>query len=159
MPTTTDRVGELLAQYDRPDASAADLLCDRHPADAVAFTVIETDAAGDLVSLDLTYGHLREQSTRFAAALAGLGVEPGDRVATLMGKSADLVVARWGSGGAARSTSRCSRRSRPGHRVPLAGQRRRSSSSPTPISCPSWRPERTCLPMRRGGSSRRAAVC
>ncbi|MBA4022940.1 MAG: AMP-dependent synthetase [Gordonia sp.] len=96
MPTTTDRVGELLAQYDRPDASAADLLCDRHPADAVAFTVIETDAAGDLVSLDLTYGHLREQSTRFAAALAGLGVEPGDRVATLMSKSADLVVAALG---------------------------------------------------------------
>ncbi|WP_207843289.1 AMP-binding protein [Williamsia soli] len=96
MPTTTDRVKELLAQYDRPDASAADLLCDRHPADAVAFTVIETDADGDLVSLDLTYGHLREQSCRFAAALAGLGVEPGDRVATLMGKSADLIVAALG---------------------------------------------------------------
>ncbi|PYE19189.1 acetyl-CoA synthetase [Williamsia limnetica] len=96
MTTTTDRVDELLAQYDRPDACAADLLCDRHPADAVAFTVIETDAAGDLVSLDLTYGHLREQSSRFAAAIAGLGVEPGDRVATLMSKSADLVVAALG---------------------------------------------------------------
>lgn len=92
---TTDpavRVRELLDQYNTSDASVADLLCDRHPADAVAFTVIE----GDLSSVDLTYGYLREQSSRFAAALAGLGVEPGDNVATLMGKSADLVVALLG---------------------------------------------------------------
>ncbi|MBM4695890.1 AMP-binding protein, partial [Rhodococcus hoagii] len=79
---------ELLAQYDTPQACAAELLCDRHPADAVAFTVVESD----LSSTDLTFGWLREQSTKFAAALADLGVEPGDCVATLMGKSADLVV-------------------------------------------------------------------
>ncbi|GAB2651646.1 AMP-binding protein [Prescottella soli] len=89
---TTTRVRELLAQYDTPEACAAELLCDRHPADAVAFTVVESD----LSSTDLTYGWLREQSTRFAAALADLGVEPGDCVATLMGKSADLVVALLG---------------------------------------------------------------
>lgn len=89
---TTARVRELLAQYDTPDACAAELLCDRHPADAVAFTVVESD----LSSTDLTFGWLREQSTRFAAALADLGVEPGDCVATLMGKSADLVVALLG---------------------------------------------------------------
>jgi len=89
---TTARVRELLALYDTPQACAAELLCDRHPADAVAFTVVESD----LSSTDLTYGWLREQSTRFAAALADLGVEPGDCVATLMGKSADLVVALLG---------------------------------------------------------------
>ena len=88
----TARVRELLDQYDTPHASAAELLCDRHPADGVAFTVVEAD----LSSVDLTYGHLREQSARFAAALADLGVEPGDNVATLMGKSADLVVALLG---------------------------------------------------------------
>src|SRR5437899_7912489 len=86
------RVRELLETYDRPDASAADLLCDRHPADRVAFTVVESD----LSSTDLTYGELRERSQRCAAALAELGVEPGDRVATLMAKSADLVVALLG---------------------------------------------------------------
>lgn len=86
------RVRELLDRYDTPDACAAHLLCDGHPADAVAFTVIE----GDLSSTDLTFGYLRDQSTRFAAALAELGVEPGDHVATLMGKSADLVVALLG---------------------------------------------------------------
>ncbi|MCL2536083.1 MAG: AMP-binding protein, partial [Nocardiaceae bacterium] len=89
---TTARVRELLAQYETPDACAAELLCDRHPADTVAFTVVEDD----LSSTDLTYGWLREQSTRFAAALADLGVEPGDCVGTLMGKSADLVVALLG---------------------------------------------------------------
>ncbi|MFX0576788.1 AMP-binding protein [Nocardia nepalensis] len=86
------RVRELLETYDGPAASAADLLCDRHPADRVAFTIVDPD----LTSTDLTYGELRERSQRFAAALADLGVAPGDRVATLMSKSADLVVALLG---------------------------------------------------------------
>lgn len=92
MVDTATRVRELLDRYDTPDACAAQLLCDDHPADAVAFTVIDPD----LTSVDLTYGELRERSERFAAALAHLGVEPGDHVATLMGKSADLVVAVLG---------------------------------------------------------------
>lgn len=86
------RVSELLRTYDGPQACAADLLCDRHPAHAVAFTVIDSD----LSATDLTYGVLRERSARFAAALDGLGVGAGDRVATLMGKSADLVIALLG---------------------------------------------------------------
>lgn len=86
------RVRELLQTYDGPDVSAADLLCDRHPADRIAFTIVDPD----LTSTDLTYGELRERSQRFAVALADLGVEPGDRVATLMSKSADLVVALLG---------------------------------------------------------------
>ena len=85
-------ITELLATYGGPEADAAHLLCDRHPADAVAFTVVEAD----LSSHDLTYGHLRQESARFAAALAGLGIEPGDAVAVLMGKSAELVVALLG---------------------------------------------------------------
>ncbi|WP_433490548.1 AMP-binding protein [Nocardia grenadensis] len=86
------RVRELLDAYDGPDACAAELLCDRHPADAVAFTVIDSD----LSAIDLTYGELRARSERFAAALAGLGVGPGDQVATLMAKSVDLVVVLLG---------------------------------------------------------------
>ncbi|KAA5826084.1 AMP-binding protein [Saccharopolyspora hirsuta] len=86
------RVAELLARFDTPDACAADLLCDGHPADAVAFTVVEPD----LSSQDITYGRLRRDSAKFAAALADLGVAPGDAVAVLMGKSADLVVALLG---------------------------------------------------------------
>ena len=90
--STVDRVRELLASCDAPDANAAELLCDRHPADAVAFTVVEAD----LSAHDLTYGHLRRESARFAAALADLGVEPGDSVAVLMGKSTELVTALLG---------------------------------------------------------------
>ncbi|TSD93542.1 AMP-binding protein [Skermania sp. ID1734] len=86
------RVRELLADYDTPTACAAELLCDRHPAEAVACTVIDED----LSATDLTYGQLREQSARFATALAELGVGPGDRVATLMGKSAELVITLLG---------------------------------------------------------------
>ncbi|WP_426227200.1 AMP-binding protein [Pseudarthrobacter sp. DSP2-3-2b1] len=77
-----------IRMYTGEDACAAELLCDGHNPDAVAFTLIEAD----LSSADITYGQLRECSERGAAALAGLGVGPGDAVATLMGKSADLVV-------------------------------------------------------------------
>ncbi len=70
----------------------AELLCDRHAPDATAFTVID----GDLNPTQLTYGEIRTRSEQAAAAFAGLGVKPGDRVATLMGKSADLVVVLLG---------------------------------------------------------------
>lgn len=89
---TDDRIHELLALYSAPDANAAYLLCDRHPADAIAFTIVEPD----LSSHDLTYGALRDESTKFAAALTDLGVGQGDAVAVLMGKSAELAVALLG---------------------------------------------------------------
>jgi acetyl-CoA synthetase len=80
------------AGYDDPGLCAATLLCDRHPPDRVAFTFVEPD----LSSTDVTFGELREASARCAAALAGLGVGPGDRVGVLMGKSADLVTTLLG---------------------------------------------------------------
>lgn len=86
------RVAELIAEYGSPGANPAELLCDRHPADAVAFTVVEPD----LSYRDLTFGELRNLSEKFASQLAGLGIGPGDAVATLMGKSAELVVALLG---------------------------------------------------------------
>lgn len=66
----------------------AELLCDRHDPDATAFTIVDAD----LQATRLTYGEIRTRSEQAAAAFQGLGVKPGDRVATLMGKSADLVV-------------------------------------------------------------------
>ncbi|GAB4583781.1 AMP-binding protein [Nocardia sp. IFM 10818] len=89
-PNTVVRA--LLQEYGSPAACAAELLCDRHAPERVAFTVVESD----LSAADITYGELRERSTRFAAALADLGIEPGDRVATLMGKSADLLTVLLG---------------------------------------------------------------
>ena len=86
------RVEELLSQYGGVQACAAELLCDRHPAEQVAFTVVESD----LSHRDITFGELRQRSTAFAAALEGLGVGQGDAVAVLMGKSAEIVVALLG---------------------------------------------------------------
>jgi acetyl-CoA synthetase len=82
------RVADLLATFGGPRACAADLLCDRHPITAVAFTVVEPD----LTHRSWTYIELAHRSACLATALSELGVRPGDRVATLMGKSADLVV-------------------------------------------------------------------
>ncbi len=86
------RVQELLDMFAAPGANAAELLCDRHPSGNTAFTVI----GADLDFVDISYGELREKSTQFAAALTALGVQRGDHVATLMGKSAELVIALLG---------------------------------------------------------------
>ena len=87
-----DRVQELLDTFAVPGAEAVELLCDRHPSDRTAFTVVQSDLGFE----DLTYGELRGKSVRFAAALAALGVRRGDTVATLMGPCAELVVALLG---------------------------------------------------------------
>jgi acetyl-CoA synthetase len=88
MPAPVPTAEAVLGRYAASDACAAELLCDAHDPNATAFSIIEAD----LSSEDITYGQLRERSERGAAALAELGVGPGDTVATLMGKSADLVV-------------------------------------------------------------------
>ncbi|MFC7549678.1 AMP-binding protein [Plantactinospora sp. GCM10030261] len=92
MTRVAERVAELRSMYDAPKACAADLLCDRHPGDRVAFRVVDVD----LTFRDVTFAELADRSRRVAAALAELGVQPGDRVATVMGKSLDLVVALLG---------------------------------------------------------------
>lgn len=89
MTSPEQHMAHLLTTFGSPAACTADLLCDRHAADAVAFTLVEPDLTGR----NVTFGELKESSARMASALAGLGVGAGDRVATLMGKSAELVVA------------------------------------------------------------------
>jgi acetyl-CoA synthetase len=82
----------LVQKFGATDACAARLLCDDHPADDVAFTVVEPD----LTARELTFGELGRESARFAAALADLGIGPGDRVAVLMGRSIEHIVALLG---------------------------------------------------------------
>ncbi|GDY59167.1 hypothetical protein SVIO_097900 [Streptomyces violaceusniger] len=89
MTSPEQRTADLLKTFGEPAANTAYLLCDRHPDDAVAFTVVGKDMTGH----DMTYGELRDRSSRMAGALADLGVGVGDRVATLMGKSTELLVA------------------------------------------------------------------
>lgn len=83
------RCHELLGLYGDPRASAAYLLCDRHDPAALAYRIVKPD----LSIIELTYGELRADSERFAAGLAALGIRPGDRVATLLGKSREYLVA------------------------------------------------------------------
>ncbi|TCK26747.1 AMP-binding protein [Pseudonocardia endophytica] len=83
-----ETVDALLDTYDRADAVVADLLCDRHDADAVAFTFV----AADLSAHDMTYGELADTSRRLATVLAARGVTRGDRVAVLMGRRRELVT-------------------------------------------------------------------
>jgi acetyl-CoA synthetase len=92
------RLDELLGFYGGPIVSLASVLCDNHPDSDVAITVV----GADLDVSTVTFGELRERSERLAASLASMGVERGTRVATLMGKSADLVttlMAIWRCGG------------------------------------------------------------
>jgi acetyl-CoA synthetase len=86
--SAADRVAELTAEFTAPVLDVAWLLCDRHPAGRVAVTVV--DESGEASTL--SFGELAAKSHRYARALQGLGVGPGDRVATLMGKSTDLVT-------------------------------------------------------------------
>jgi acetyl-CoA synthetase len=86
--TPDQRIKALLSTYEASDACLADLLCDRHDPDAIAYTIVSPDFSAH----DLTYGVLRAQSERLAAALAAQGVEPGDRIATLLGKGRAFLV-------------------------------------------------------------------
>jgi acetyl-CoA synthetase len=90
--SSTSRVRELVALYADPKASVAELLCDRYEPEALAYKIVDAD----LESTDLTYGKLRTESEKFASALAAFGVGPGDRVATLMGKGTEYLVALMG---------------------------------------------------------------
>jgi acetyl-CoA synthetase len=82
------RVLTLLGEYSDSRASAAYLLCDRHDPESIAYTLV----GPDLQSLDLRYGSLRTDSERLASALLSLGLGPGDRIATLMGKGRTYLV-------------------------------------------------------------------
>ncbi|WP_240316503.1 AMP-binding protein [Mycobacterium persicum] len=81
------RVEELRDQFFDAHADVAWLLCDRHPAQRTAFTVV-----GSGGSVSVTFGDLAAASQRYAQAFRAAGVRRGDRVATLMGKGVDLVV-------------------------------------------------------------------
>jgi acetyl-CoA synthetase len=82
------RVEHLISECADPDLASSWLLCGRHPRDAVAFTIIDSD----LDSRDLTFGELDDLATGVQAKLIRLGVGPGDRVASLMGKGPDLLA-------------------------------------------------------------------
>src|SRR5215213_2997334 len=85
-----ERIEGWIAAYDQAAISVADLFCDRH-AGSGRVAVFTEDAAG--TGRRLTYAELHDHSMRFAGVLRGLGIGKGDRVATLLPKTPDLVIA------------------------------------------------------------------
>lgn len=86
------RVDELIEIYGSSQTSLGELLCDNRAPSHRAYRLIK----GDMSTEDITYGELREESERFAAVLEELGIAPGDRVATLMGKSREYLISLLG---------------------------------------------------------------
>jgi acetyl-CoA synthetase len=69
---------------------------DRHVAESRGDRIAIRWLARDGACHDLTYADLVERSNRFANALGALGVKPGDRVFTLLGRVPELYVAALG---------------------------------------------------------------
>ena len=86
------RTTELARLYSAPSLDVAHVLCDRHPLNAVAARLV----GEDLSVTTLTYADVADSSRRFAGELARRGIGAGDRVATLMGKSPDLLTVLLG---------------------------------------------------------------
>ena len=82
------------AEHTGPAVALADLLCDRHAAPADRLALRDQDAAG--TARTYSFAELRDHSARFASVLRSLGVAQGDRVATLLPKSPELVIATLG---------------------------------------------------------------
>jgi acetyl-CoA synthetase len=87
-PTATARVGELLDLYNADKVAAAKVLCDEHRQDSIAYRIVDPSFQVKAVS----FGDLKSQSERLADALSRRGFGPGDRIATLMGKSERFLV-------------------------------------------------------------------
>jgi len=84
-------VHDLLATYGGREVRVAHLLCDRHADDADRVALLYEDATGK--TSQLTFAELRDASARFAGVLRDLGVSRGDRVATLLPKIPELMIA------------------------------------------------------------------
>jgi acetyl-CoA synthetase len=91
MNTVDAEVRELIGQFESPALSLGWLLCDRHAQDRDRLALRYEDAAGH--TEQLTYRALADLSARLATRLAAAGVVHGDRVATLLPRRPELLVA------------------------------------------------------------------
>jgi acetyl-CoA synthetase len=86
--TVEQTIAGWLELYGSERVSLGTLLCDAHDPDMAA---LRYDGPAGVQSL--TFGELAARSRRLAGALAGLGVGEGDRVAVMLPKSIELLVA------------------------------------------------------------------
>ena len=95
MPEDPDNLVERQLQdwlktFDAETVSVAGILCDQHAEDPESIALLYEDALGNRARY--TFAQLRDLSSRSAGALKALGVTKGDRVATLLPKSPELLV-------------------------------------------------------------------
>jgi acetyl-CoA synthetase len=83
-----------IARFATGDHDIANLLCERHAEDPRRLALRYEDAEGH--EEQLTYRELADLSARFANRLAAVGVGRGDRVATLLPKCPELLIAAVG---------------------------------------------------------------
>src|SRR5919198_134956 len=92
MMTDVDReILDLTSEFSASELNLAGLLCDRHAADPERLALRYEDVSGH--SEQLAYREVTDLSARFAPRLAAAGVRRGDRVATLLPKRPELLVA------------------------------------------------------------------
>jgi len=99
MPEDPDNLVEQQLQdwlktFDAETVSVASILCDQHAEDPESIALLYEDALGNRARY--TFAQLRDLSSRSAGALKALGVTKGDRVATLLPKSPELLVTTLG---------------------------------------------------------------
>ena len=87
-PDIVEEVQQLRQRFSIKNLCIADVLCDKHPSDAMAFLIVDNE----LNTQRLTFGQLADKSKRLASALAEQGIGLGDRVGVLMGKSVQLPI-------------------------------------------------------------------
>jgi acetyl-CoA synthetase len=79
-----------LKEYGRPEVAIVHLLCDRHAQAPDTVALVYEDAAGR--EARYTFSELRDLSAKWASVLYGLGVTKGERVATLLPKTPELLI-------------------------------------------------------------------
>jgi len=84
------QVQEWLRDYSGTEISVANFLCDRHAGIADRTALFYEDASGK--DARFTFAELRDLSARFAGVLQDIGVSKGDRIATLLPKTPELLI-------------------------------------------------------------------
>ena len=85
------KIIEILNKYEGTNVDLGYLLCDQHIDSTEKVAMIYKESVDS--EIRYTYSDLRVYSTKFAVVLSDLGVRKGDRVATLLPKSLELVIA------------------------------------------------------------------
>ena len=83
-----------LETFDAETVNVAGILCDQHAEDPESIALLYEDALG--THARYTFAQLRDLTSRSAGALKALGVAKGDRVATLLPKSPELLITTLG---------------------------------------------------------------